>query len=113
MIALELVDITQGFGVATADGQNMFSQIGDFFTIGSGDDFEFTPTFYALKSGNHSATFRLVDVNTDNSHTPLPSSGTFTINFQSTPEPSTYLSLIALGLVGFLSRFGVNTKNRD
>lgn len=91
----------------------MFTGIGDFFTIGSGDDFRFTPTFYATARGKHSATFRLVDVTTNSVHTFLPSSGTFTLNFQSTPEPSTYLSLIALGLVSFLSKFGAGTKNRD
>lgn len=110
-IALELVDITQGFSVATADGQDMFTGVGDLFTIGSGDDFRFTPTFYATTGGKHSATFRLVDVNSSSSYTPLSSSGTFRINFQSTSEPSTYLSLLALGLVGFLSKFNTASKN--
>lgn len=108
-IAIELVKITPGLGVATASGQDLFTQVGDLFAIGSGDDFNFTPTFYATARGQHSATFRLVDVNTSNGYTPLPTSGTFMFNFQSTLEPSTYLSLITLGLMGFLSRFRTDT----
>ena len=100
-IALELISITEGLNVATQDGTDLFSGVGDTYPIGQGDDFSFTPVFYTdtdTNSGNYSAEFRLVDGQSN----PLPQSGRFQINFQvptqaqvSTPEPSAIISLIS------------------
>ncbi len=101
-IALELISITDGLNIATQDGTNLFEGVGDTYVIGQGDDFSFTPVFYTdtdTNSGNYSAEFRLVDLQSN----PLPESGRFQINFQvptqaqvSTPEPSAIISLISL-----------------
>jgi len=98
-IALELVDITDGLGVATTEGTDMFSSKGDTYIIGQGDDFAFTPVFYTSpmeEDGKYlySATFKLLDVNTEDGNSNFASSGTFTFNFQaSVPEPSTVFGL--------------------
>ena len=102
-IALELISITNGLNVANQDGTDLFEGIGDTYFIGQGDDFSFTPVFYTdtdTNSGNYSAEFRLVDLQSN----PLPESGRFQINFQvptqaqvATPEPSAIISLISLG----------------
>lgn len=111
-IALELVDITPGLGVATTEGTEMFSSEGDTYIIGQGDDFAFTPVFYTSPSEQdgdyfYSATFKLLDVNTEEGNTPFASSGTFTFNFQaSVPEPSAVFGL------GLLSGFALIKKYR-
>ena len=103
-IALELISISNGLNVANQDGTDLFEGIGDNYFIGQGDDFSFTPVFYTdadANSGNYSAEFRLVDLQSN----ALPESGRFQINFQvptqaqvSTPEPSAIISFISLGL---------------
>ncbi len=102
-IALELISITNGLNVATQDGKDLFAGIRDTYFIGQGNDFSFTPVFYTdsdANSGNYSAEFRLVDLQSNS----LPQSGRFQINFQvaaqaqvATPEPSAIISLISLG----------------
>ncbi len=103
-IALELVSLTPGLNVADSGGVDLFDGVGDNYLIGEGDDFFFLPTFYTAKSaatGQYSATFRLVDLNSNNERTPLAPSGTFSFDFQveAVPEPSL---LLGLGLLGGL-----------
>ncbi|MBW4635971.1 MAG: PEP-CTERM sorting domain-containing protein [Iphinoe sp. HA4291-MV1] len=79
-------------------------------TIGSGDNFSFTPTFWTnatAPQGNYSATFKLIDLSTANNRTPLGESGTFSFDFQvkPIPEPATTIGLGVVGLLAFsLSR---------
>ncbi|EAW37928.1 all3515 family Zur-repressed PEP-CTERM protein [Lyngbya sp. PCC 8106] len=103
-IALELVDITPGLGVANSEGEDLFDAVGDNYTIGTGDYFSFTPTFYIEEDAAktvYSATFRLLDVTTDSSSTPFLSSGSFTLSFQPVPEPSILLGFGTLSLMMF------------
>ena len=103
-IALELVSLTSGLNIADSNGVNLFDFVGDTYLIGEGDGFSFLPTFYTAKSaekGEYSATFRLVDLNSNNGRIPLDPSGTFSFDFQvaAVPEPSL---LLGLGLLGGL-----------
>jgi hypothetical protein len=120
-IALQLLSITPGLGIADAQGQDLLSGVGDTYTLGVGDDFSFTPIFYTSKSApltNYSATFKLVDLHTGEGYTPLLESGTFSFDFQAVPEPLTILGTgVAFGMgVGlkkrFRSKFSPNAKSR-
>ncbi|MDX2035280.1 MAG: all3515 family Zur-repressed PEP-CTERM protein [Isosphaeraceae bacterium] len=99
-LAFELVAISDGLNVADgATGTEIVPNVGDRHVIGAGDSFApFTPMFYtdAFPQGGtrYSATFRLVDLNGL-----VPSSGTFTYELQTAPEPGT-LASAALGLAG-------------
>lgn len=44
VIGLELMSITGGLNIANEAGTNILTQVGDTYTIGSGDNFAFTPT---------------------------------------------------------------------
>lgn len=108
-IALELVSITPGLGIANVQGVDLFSTVGDRFEIGQGDDFSFLPIFYTAKSapfGNYSAEFRLVDLNNANGRTPLGASGSFIVDLQvqSVPEPSALLGLSLLIFLAFRAK---------
>jgi hypothetical protein len=108
-IALELVSIAPGLGVADSTGRDLFNSVGDRYVIDRGDDFSFLPTFYTSQSapaGLYSAEFRLVDVNSANNRTPLAPSGSFAVDFQveSVPESSTLFGLGLLGVLGLLSQ---------
>ncbi|WP_041238215.1 all3515 family Zur-repressed PEP-CTERM protein [Gloeothece citriformis] len=97
-IALELISMTPGLGVANSSGEDLFDGVGDTYVMGTGDHFTFTPIFYVSKSAprqTYSGTFKLVDV----SDNPLfGESGEFTLNFEPVPEPITILgTATALG----------------
>jgi hypothetical protein len=99
-IGLQLLEISSGLNIANEAGENILTSIGDIYTIGSGVDFSFTPTFWTQKTatpGTYSATFKLVDL----SNTYLES-GRFSLDFrvEKVPEPS---ATIALGLGGLLA----------
>ncbi len=104
-IAIELVAVSDGLGIANAQGQDLFNNIGDTYQIGQGDNLSFLPVLYAAPSmvaHNYSATLRFVDLNNNW----LPS-GTFSVNVQTTavPEPLTIMgSMAALGFSAFLKR---------
>lgn len=104
-LALELVSITPGLGVANSEGVDLFDSVGDTYFIGEGDTFSFTPTYYtdkSAKSGKYSAELRLVDINTAEGYTALLPSGTFAIDFQAVPESSTVTGLGLFGLLALL-----------
>lgn len=110
-IGWQLVSITPGLGVADAQGNDLFSGVGDTYALGTGDSIDFTPIFYTSKSaplGNYSATFRLVDLGTGEGYTPVLESGTFSYDFKAVPEPLTILgtsAAFAMGM-GLKKRFG-------
>ncbi|AFY47652.1 PEP-CTERM putative exosortase interaction domain-containing protein [Nostoc sp. PCC 7524] len=113
-IGLQLMSITSGLNIANEAGENILTALGEIYTIGSGDDFSFTPTFWTNRTaapGVYSATFKLVDLNTDNNRTPFLESGTFSLDFQveKVPEPSTTISL---GVVGLLALSISHLKKR-
>lgn len=99
-------------------GPSKAISVGDIYTIGSGDDFSFTPTFWtdgAASQGNYSATFKLIDLGTGNNRTLLGKSGTFSFDFQAKPipEPTTTIGLGVVGLLAFsLFRHKKRTANR-
>ncbi len=108
-IALQLVSITPGLNVANSEGVNLFNAVDDTYTIGNGDYFSFTPVFSVDNNAplaTYSATFRFLDVNTNNNRIPLQSSGTFTLNFQQAtiPESSSVLGIGIFGAIAFLTR---------
>lgn len=109
VIGLELVSISSGLNIANEAGTNILAQVGDTYTIGSGDNFAFTPTFWtnaAAPAGTYSATFRLHDLGNASDRVAFGDSGTFNLDFQveSVPEPSTLLGLGAFGLMAWLGK---------
>ncbi|MCF4966002.1 all3515 family Zur-repressed PEP-CTERM protein [Nostoc sp. CMAA1605] len=108
-IGLQLVEISSGLNIANESGENILQSIGDIYTLGGGDDFSFTPTFWTQKTatpGKYSATFKLVDLSNN-----YQESGTFSFDFrvEKVPEPST---TIALGLAGLLALSVSHLKKR-
>lgn len=108
-IGLQLVEISNGLNIANESGENILQSIGDIYTLGGGDDFAFTPTFWTQKTatpGKYSATFKLVDLSSNHLE-----SGTFSFDFrvEQVPEPST---TIGLGLAGLLALSLSHLKKR-
>jgi hypothetical protein len=104
-IALELVAITEGLNIANPLGVDILKNVGDTYTIGRRDDFSFLPTFWlgaGAKPGKYSATFKLLDVGTTEGSTAFQESGTFNLDFEKVPEPSTVLGLGLLGLMAVM-----------
>ncbi|MBH8551481.1 PEP-CTERM sorting domain-containing protein [Nostocaceae cyanobacterium CENA357] len=104
-IGLQLLSISNGLNIADSDGVNILNSVGEIYTIGSGDDFSFIPTFWTNATaplGNYSATFKLVDLATDNNRTPFGESGTFSFDFEvaKVPEPSNTVALSLVSLLG-------------
>lgn len=112
-ISIELINISPGLGIANEQGQNLFTAIGDTYSIGQGDHFSFIPVFYAtpsITSQNYSATFRFLDVNTNNGRTPWLPSGAFSVNFQTQPVPEPSNVVASLALVGMIALFSYFKK---
>ncbi len=106
MPALELVSITDGLNIADEQGLNILTQVGETYTIGSGDDISFTPTFWtetSASAGTYWATFRLLDLGNANGGS-FRDSGTFSIDFTPVPEPSAFLGVGAFTLLAFLRK---------
>lgn len=108
MPSLELVSITDGLNIADEQGLNILTEIGDTYTLGSGDDISFTPTFWtdtSASAGTYSATFRLLDLGSNNDDS-FRKSGTFNLDFQVTPvpEPPAFLGVGAFALLAFLRK---------
>ncbi|MBN4001603.1 all3515 family Zur-repressed PEP-CTERM protein [Nostoc sp. LPT] len=104
-IGLQLASISSGLNIGDSAGVNIVNSVGDIYTIASGDNFSFTPTFWtdaAAPLGNYSASFKLVDLGTGSNPTPFEESGTFSFDFEvkTVPESST---VFGLGIVGLLA----------
>lgn len=102
MVGLQLIGITSGLYIANEFGDIVLSSLNDIYSLGWGNNFVFTPTFFTASDaadGIYSASFRLVDLNGG-----LYESGVFNFDFQvshqlSEPVP---LFLLFAGLVGML-----------
>jgi hypothetical protein len=97
-----------GLNIADEQGLNILTQVGDTYTLGSGDDISFTPNFWtdtSASAGTYSATFRLLDLGNTNDGS-FHESGTFNLDFQVTPvpEPSAFLGVGAFALLAFLRK---------
>jgi hypothetical protein len=82
MIALQLVDITDGLHISNEYGEIILRHVGETYLLGDGNTFTFKPTVWTgrwVASGTYSAMFRLLDLNF--SGTSLPASGTFSLDF--------------------------------
>jgi hypothetical protein len=82
MPALELVSITDGLNIADEQGLNILTQVGETYTMGSGDDISFTPTFWtdtSASAGTYSASFRLLNLSNANESS-FRDSGTFNLD---------------------------------
>jgi hypothetical protein len=106
-ILVELVSITPGLTVGDANGNAILSNVGDTFSIGTGDSISFNPVFFTdlnAAPGMYSAEFRLRDAN--EASTPVADrvlqSGRFGFAAAVTvPEPGTFaLFAIVGGAVG-------------
>jgi hypothetical protein len=104
-IGLQLASISSGLNIGDSAGVDIFKSVGDIYTIGSGDNFTFTPTFWtdaAAPLGTYSASFKLVDLGNGNNPIPFRESGTFSFDFEvkTVPESS---NVLGLGIVGLLA----------
>jgi hypothetical protein len=88
LIALQLVEISNGLNVADEHGQTVLINPGDVHILGDGNAFSFTPTFWAHRKtqpGTYAATFKLHDLRSGGE--PFSESGTFSFDFV-IPAPS-------------------------
>ncbi|WP_447984293.1 all3515 family Zur-repressed PEP-CTERM protein [Nitrospira sp. Nam74] len=99
-VGLQLISLTAGLRINNELGHPILNSVGDVYVLGAGHSLAFTPTFWTegtAPSGTYSAQFRLVDLGSDMGRSPFAPSGTFNIDFQVVPEPST-ATLFALGI---------------
>lgn len=90
VVHLELVSKTAGLHVGTTNALDILNNPGDRHDLGAGDAIRFTPVFWVEGSsapGTYSATFKLIDVNTEGGRTPFGESGLFTLDFKVAGEP--------------------------
>ena len=104
-IGLQLASISSGLNIGDSAGVDIVKSVGDIYTIGSSDNFSFTPTFWtdaAAPLGTYSASFKLVNLGTGSNHIPFKDSGTFSFDFEvkTVPESST---VFGVGIVGLLA----------
>ena len=113
VLGLKLIGITNGLKVADEQGNTILSSPNDIYSLGRGNDFSFTPTFFTAENaavGVYSASFGLVDLNSG-----ALDSGIFNIDFQVSPvpEPSALL-MLSVGLLGIaISRRGKFLASRN
>jgi hypothetical protein len=101
VIALELVNITPGLNVANAAGETLLSQVGDRYTIGTGDAISFLPVLWTDASayGTYTATFQLRNLSAGSDPLAFGDSGNFSIQVEAVPEPSIMLGMGTFGLI--------------
>lgn len=91
IISLELVAKTEGLHIGTAEILDVLSSPGDRFSLGAGPAINFAPMFWVegnAPTGTYSASFKLVDTNTEGGRTPFLESGTFHLDFKVAPQPT-------------------------
>lgn len=91
VVALELVEKTPGLNIGTPDQLHVLINPGDRHVLGEGNTLEFQPVFWVEGDspvGTYSASFKLVDMNTEGGRTPFPESGIFHLDFRVAPPPS-------------------------
>jgi hypothetical protein len=99
-IHLELVSLTPGLNVGSANSLNIMSVPGDDFHLG--DDFEFTPTFWTAENatpGVYEAAFKLTD-----EAGLFGESGAFRYRVEVVPEPGTIALLVGAGVMFLVFR---------
>ena len=82
VIALQLMDITDGLHISNEFGEIILRRVGETYILGDGDVLSFIPTFWTGRwapTGTYSTTFKLIDLSF--SETLLLDSGTFTLDF--------------------------------
>lgn len=90
LISLELVAKSEGLHIGTADTLDILTNPGDRHSLGAGAAINFAPVFWVEGNapvGTYSATFKLVDTNTEGGRTPFLESGTFHLDFKVAPAP--------------------------
>jgi hypothetical protein len=98
-VGLQLVSLSEGLHIANETGMPVLESAGDVHLLGPGNGLSFTPTFWTdntAADGTYAAQFRLLDLGSATGRSPFAQSGTFNIDFQVVPEPST-VTLLALG----------------
>jgi hypothetical protein len=88
LIAMELVEKTEGLHVGTANQTDALVNPGDRMTMGTGDALDFTPVVWTEASaapGTYTLKFKLVD--TSGRPMPLLESGIVTFLYRVQPEP--------------------------
>ena len=89
-ISLELVAKTDGLHIGNTNTLDLLSQPGDRFSLGAGPAINFSPVFWVEGNapvGTYSASFKLVDTNTEGGRTPFRESGIFHLDFKVAPTP--------------------------
>lgn len=91
IIALELVTKTEGLNIGSGQTLRILTNPGDRFSLGVGPAINFSPVFWVegdAAVGTYSASFKLVDTNTEGGRTAFLESGIFHLDFKVAPAPA-------------------------